>query len=909
MEKILFAITEMFAAAPGKLLRFKWLVLLFMLAASVFFAIGAVTRTSMDMSMDSFLNEADPAIQALDKFRDQFGSDDSVFLVYRAKDGNIFSRESLEAVQGLTHDLENWTDLNPSDYLAEDSVVSDFSELKHVRRVQSLANIRVQSSEGDTLRSDRLVPKELPDSEAGFAAIRERALAQDDYRLAFFSADGAYGAIMVQTDFGAETADGFVAAVDSTEISLDDSFADFSADASFAVDYDENAQVQEVEFKDVDMLGYVSFFSALEGIYSQYDEQLEFYPVGSAPVMTWINDTMQQMMGLGLGMVLIVGLLLWFLFRSGSAVVWPVLTILLSVLWVWGATAWLGVPISTMVTLTVMLIFAVGIADCVHVMSAYFSNRQRGLAHHEALSLSFRRTGLAILVTTATTMAGISALGVSDILPIKVFAAMSVAGVFMALFFTTFLLPVLLDIWHPGKPVSQPGRTERFAAWWNALPAGVKLGTLAVYSVALFALFGAAIGGYILIVSLITYAVLNWQQSILDVVPGIALRHPVKILAIFGVLFTVCVYGTGQVQIDSNIAELTREGSSVRIAHDTVDEHMAGAQNLEIMIDTNRADGMLNPRLLQAVDELQRRIEATYPDEISRTYSLANIIKDTNRIMHEGDESYAVVPDSQVMIQQLLYLFNSANPEDRRSLVSDDYSRSHITLNAYNAGSYQYQRFFDEISRDVDTIFADVSADYENLDIQLTGSMAVMMRMTDEVAQSQYRSFAIALGVISVILVITLSSIQGGLLSVIPNLLPAMVTFGLMGLLAIPLDTDTLLIAPVIIGIAVDDTIHFMTHYRMTLIRTGSMGEALRSTINDVGKAVMFTSMVLGLSFALLSFSDYLGMAKMGFFGALAIFIALLCDLFLLPALVIMFKPKFGHKDATPDFQLQGETA
>jgi predicted RND superfamily exporter protein len=107
-----------------------------------------------------------------------------------------------------------------------------------------------------------------------------------------------------------------------------------------------------------------------------------------------------------------------------------------------------------------------------------------------------------------------------------------------------------------------------------------------------------------------------------------------------------------------------------------------------------------------------------------------------------------------------------------------------------------------------------------------------------------------------------------------------------------------LLIAPLIIGIAVDDTIHFMTHYRMELIRTGSVSESLRTTILDVGQAVMFTTMVLGLGFALLSFSDYLGMAKMGFFGAAAIFVALLCDLFLIPAMIMIFKPTFGVKNA-----------
>jgi hypothetical protein len=329
-----------------------------------------------------------------------------------------------------------------------------------------------------------------------------------------------------------------------------------------------------------------------------------------------------------------------------------------------------------------------------------------------------------------------------------------------------------------------------------------------------------------------------------------------------------------------------------------VDENMAGAQSMVIMVDTKTTDGLLNPKLLKAIDDFQTLIEQRDSEQVTRTNSLANVVKDTNEIMNDDNPAFYAVPESEQMISQLLYLFNSANPEDRRSLVSDDYSRSHITLNIYNAGSYQYKLFFEQITKDIETFFGPLEEEFPELDVYLTGSMALMMRMADEVAQSQFDSFALALGVISVIMVITLGSIQGGLMAMIPNVIPALLGFGLMGLMGIPLDTDTLLIAPLIIGIAVDDTIHFMTHYRIELIRTGSVSESLRTTILDVGQAVMFTTMVLGLGFALLSFSDYLGMAKMGFFGAAAIFVALLCDLFLIPAMIMIFKPTFGVKNA-----------
>lgn len=903
MEKLLITLSDAFAQVPNRVLRYKHFVLTGLIVISLLMVWGIFTRTELDMTTDSFLDQEDPSMLALNEYRRQFGSDDSVFLVYRAKDGDVFSRESLLAIQQLTDDLRYWQQLRPEDYPdAINGIDLDFNELNHVRRVQSIANLRFQENQGDTLLSNRLVPEQLPESDDELAAIKARALNQQDYLLAFYSADARYGAVMIQTDFGAQPVEGYEPAVNATDIVLDDSFIDFNAfaaDDSFDLDFDESAQIQEVSFEPVDMLGYTNFHLMTKALYEKYDEQFEFFPVGNPPMMEFMMDTLTQMQVLGLVMILIFTLLLYILFRSFSAVLWPMVTIAASMAWTWGFTVWLGVTISQMIALTVLLVFAVGIADCVHVMSAYFSFRRQGDDHYDALSKSYGKTGLAIMVTTITTTAGVLALTTSELVPIQVFGMMSAFGVVMAFFFTLVLLPILLDLWHPGAPTADDASlADRLGDRWNRLSNSTKTGTALVYVVAVYLMLGPWVGTYITVISLLTYVVVNWQLAILSAVPNFVARRPWLVLSVFAGLFALCSYGMTLIRIDSNMTELTKEGSAIRVAYETVDENMAGAMSMVIMVDTHTSDGLYNPRLMQAMDQLQNRIETRYSDQVTRTNSLANIVKDTYQIMSDDDPAYYRVPDDAQMISQLLYLFNSANPEDRRALVSDDYSRSHISLNIYNAGSYQYQRFFEEISQEINEVFGPLESEFPELEIYLTGSMALLMRMADEVANSQFSSFTFAIAVISVIMIITLGSFQGGIMAMIPNMIPALLGFGLMGLLGIALDTDTLLIAPLIIGIAVDDTIHFMTHYRVELIRTGSISESLVSTIRDVGQAVMFTTMVLGLGFALLSFSDYLGMAKMGFFGSAAIFVALLCDLFLIPAMIIIFKPTFGVKNA-----------
>jgi predicted RND superfamily exporter protein len=198
MENRLLILTRWFAAMPGLMVRHRALILWAVLLVSLVMAWGVATRTRIDMNVDGFLDQEDPAIAALNNFRTQFGSDDSLFLVYEALDGDVFSAASLKAVQTLTEQLRNWRSLDTTRYQA------DLTQLDLIRRVESITNLRVQRVDGDTLRSERLVPEQIPDDPAQLAAIRASAMAEDDYRLAFFSEDGRFGALLLQTSFGAQ---------------------------------------------------------------------------------------------------------------------------------------------------------------------------------------------------------------------------------------------------------------------------------------------------------------------------------------------------------------------------------------------------------------------------------------------------------------------------------------------------------------------------------------------------------------------------------------------------------------------------------------------------------------------------------------------------------------------------------
>ena len=885
MKNLLLYLNQYFAKVPSQLIPYRKAVLLVALLSTIFMGYGA-SRFVLDTSFDVWFSESDPAIEALDDFRDQFGSDDGLFIVYEAKDGDVFSNKSLTLIAEITETLDNYEQISDDVWLDQYGLSPDIVEsLTHIKRVQSLSNIRIQKNEDDVLSSPRLVPKNIPSETDQLSAISSEADDQPSLELFMFSKDHRYGAISIKTDFGAipvvQELD------DAPSLFSDDDWSD-----DFDASMDDSAVIQKIEYQPDEPALYIPFMKAITAITEQpkMTEHFNFYPIGNSAMISLAMDTLIQAAFLLVGMVVIINLLLWTLFRSASAVVLPQLAIGLSILFVIGGLSWLNLASTTLIALTVMLVIAVGVADCVHVMSSYLFFRRGGKEHDEALSKAYGKTGVPILLTTITTMAGMSSLAATGMPMFVQFGLSSAAGVFFAFAYTIYLLPVLLNYWHPMQ-IKKDSNKENNSSGIKALALNFKLKSLSFLCFFAKPLLSASKKiGFTWLVSA------DWLQPLLDRIPAFVERFRYLIAVIFFGGFIVCLYGATQVKIDSNLVELYSDDVPIGQAYDIVDDNMMGTGNMVIVVDTARSDGIMDPAVLSSMDRLQNRIEDRYSDYIIRTNSLADLVKDTHAIMQSSEE-YRTIPDSQIAVSQLLYLFNSSNPEERRALVSDDFSKSHISVQLRNAGSEEYKDFFDEIQKDINDEFNKLTKTYPELKVQITGSFALMMRLADDISKNQFKSLAIAAVVISLLMMLTLGSLQAGVMSIVPNLIPATLAFGLMGLLGISLDTDTLMIAPLIIGIAVDDTIHFISHYRMSLAQNHNMKIALVETIKEVGQAVTFTTLILGCGFFMLTFSDYLGLAKIGGFGSLAIFVALLCDLLFFPALIMIFKPKFGQKD------------
>ncbi|HFE37811.1 MAG TPA: hypothetical protein ENK06_05255, partial [Gammaproteobacteria bacterium] len=515
---------------------------------------------------------------------------------------------------------------------------------------------------------------------------------------------------------------------------------------------------------------------------------------------------------------------------------------------------WLGLKMNMMVNVTILLILVVGVADSVHILSGYLYFRNQGKPHKAAIESTYEKSGVAVFLTSLTTAIGMLVLLVVPLVPIQRFAISASLGVLLAFIFTVFLLPLMLDLWAPKlkKPKGKVASKDE----------GIHI--------------------------------IQWLLQKVEHYSHINPNYNIIVFSLLGLIF---LFGVTKIQVDSNFVNIFGDGSTIETATSLVDEKMGGTQNLEIMIDMGRSEALKQPQVLNVMNELQNYL-TTEVENVVIVRSLVNIVKDSNKSLNGGRESAYVIPQDPAVLEQTLFLFNNANPVDRRKVVSDNYQKAHITVNFLNMGSMHYTAIVADIEKKMAQLFAPLKKDYPQMQVNATGGLTIILKMVDYLSWSQIQGFAIALLAISGILFFIFDSWRIGLIALFPNVFPLVIVFGTMGYFGIPLDVDTLIVAPLMIGIVVDDTIHFLTHYREEIIKHNDKYLAISKAFREVGQAIVFTSIILSASFLTFLLLEHQGMKHFGLLAAVAIMTALLAELFLLPALLLKYNVTFPIKKA-----------
>jgi predicted RND superfamily exporter protein len=315
-----------------------------------------------------------------------------------------------------------------------------------------------------------------------------------------------------------------------------------------------------------------------------------------------------------------------------------------------------------------------------------------------------------------------------------------------------------------------------------------------------------------------------------------------------------------------------------------IDRELNGVVTLEAVIELDEENGLHRPSLLRRIEALGAANESVRRGElfIGKTISVVDILKETHQALNENRPDFYAIPDDRLLVSQELLLFENSGTDDLEELVDSLFSTARISMKLPWADWMLYPRFLEEMQEHVTTILGD------DVRVRLTGFSAVMARAASSFNLTMIRSYVLALLIITPLMIFLVGSLRIGLLSMAPNLAPVLLTLGVMGWLDIPLDMSTLLIGGIIIGVAVDDTIHFMHGFKRRYAATGDPHRAVRETLETTGVAMLFTSVTLTAGFLVFTLAYMSNLAAFGALSALAALTAFLADVTLAPALMVL---------------------
>jgi uncharacterized protein len=539
---------------------------------------------------------------------------------------------------------------------------------------------------------------------------------------------------------------------------------------------------------------------------------------------TLVSDT-QFVVPVAFLITLVVAL---FSFRNLRGVLVPASTIAISLIWTLGAMTWAGRPLTLVTTILPPLLLSIGFAYAVHVLSAF--NDAVRHDKHEAMpdgpvAAALAEVGLPLFLTGLTTAVGFVSLTVSPIGAITEFGVFATLGVVAAIFITMTYTPAVLQLLPIPKNVAagtEPGKLDRMFE----------------------------------------------KLALFDV------HHRGRLFAATAVVCVVTVYGLSRIEVGNDLVGYFLPGAPVRVHFETINDRLGGANSFHVVLEANQRDAFKEPRNLEIVEELQIWLEER--PEVGSVTSLVDYVKVINWGFHDNDPDHLAIPETAAMTDQLLFFGTN---EDLEQFVDSRYQMTRILVRARTADSTILRRLNEAIQIRLDAALP------EEISGKPTGNIVLVNKAIDDIARGQAESLTVAFVAIYLILSLLFASFRVGFVALIPNAVPVMVYFGAMGLLDIPLNTITGLVACIVLGIAVDDSIHYMTRFsecaRAQADETAGTVEALRA----VGRPMTYTSIGLCLGFLVLIFTNLQPFIHFGALSAFTLFLAWLIDVTLTPAL------------------------
>lgn len=564
--------------------------------------------------------------------------------------------------------------------------------------------------------------------------------------------------------------------------------------------------------------------------------QIAGNPVVTNDLKTSMSGDMQKFMRLGILLMLII---LFIMFRRVTGVLYPLLVIILTLLSTVGMMAFMGVAFKLPTQILPSLLLAVSIGATVHILAIFYRKFNETKDKAGAISYTLGHSGLAIFMTSLTTALGVGSFSGAEVAPISDMGKFAAFGVMLSFFLTVTLLPALLQI-TPMKPKE---------------------------------VFSEKKGGA--------------MDRFLLAIASIPINHTKKVIGVSGLLVVISLFAASGVKLSHNPIKWFPEDNAVRIATTAIDKDLKGSVTIEAILDTKKENGWYEPKLLKTLEKTAKEIEGFKNDEyfVGKTITISTIVKEINRALNENREEEYKIPDNKDLIAQEFLLFSNSGSDDLEKITNSSFSETRMTVKV---------PFLDAVTSKplLDRVENKLKESFEGMDVTITGLSILFNRTLGAAVHSAVTSYVIAFVTITFMMIFMMGSIRIGLLSMIPNLAPIILGLSWMYLFSIPLDMFTLLIGSIAIGMVVDDTIHFFHNYQRYYRESRDAKEAIEHTFLTTGRALMITTIVLVGSFLIYLLATMISVQNFGFLTGFMIAMALVGDLLLTPALMIIISKK-----------------
>ena len=692
-------------------------------------------------------------------------------------------------------------------------------ELPNIKGVDSLINARNTYGIEGELIVEPLIDN-LPQNNEDLISLKETVTNNSLYKNSLYSEDFRMTTVTIDT----ETYSNNGASQDATNLEFDDSL-EFDDDSIGG----QRLYLTDAENDEI--------IAQTQQIMQRFnDDNFEIYLSGSAAIAGIFKQALMNDSVIFISLMMIVIMIVLFvLFRRISGVILPLSCVSLTLIMTVSLMSIFSAPFTMATQIMPTFLLAVVTSASIHLLAVFYKDFAKTNDKKKSLRYAMGHSGLAIIMTSVTTAVGLWSFSFSGVAPVADLGVFASSGVMVGLVFTLVFLPALVSVTN-FKVVKQKSSEDEHSLMDRAL-IGISV---------------------------------------------FATTRPKLIISVSTVLIICAAIIAAQLRFSHFPLQWLPEDNFARVATEAVDENLKGSLTLEVIIDTEKTNGLYNPELLRVIDDVSKNINSISTGNmfVGKVISYIDVIKETNRALNENRDEYYAIPDDSDLIAQEFLLFESSGNNDLASLVDANYSKARLTLKTPFIDSLEANAFIDNAQIYLDQKFGSLAK------VTFTGIGTLMTVTFEEAIYSSAVSYILAFSLITILMVLLIGNLKIGLISMIPNLLPIVILSTIMVIFKMPLDMFTLLIGAIALGLAVDDTVHFMHNFRRYELQYNDVDKAVRLTLMGTGRAITLTSIVLALGFLVLTFSQMNNMFDFGVLTASAILVALLADFFLMPAIM-----------------------